>query len=236
MQNGCFLLRGFQRALRFVHVHLRKEASGFVYHSGGFQFQGIFIMTFQAVVGVLAYTHHFLCQAQSEIAFRQEDTLRGVCLFAVLAGDVNHCISYLSGTDALSAGKHDPFGGQTYRAEIAGCERKGEGVAAYLVEDTADKLVVRYEVVDKVFGRVGKLRERLLHFYLFGQVYECARTLQARIPKGVQFVTFRPCGLDTLVGYLQASVSLLHLPKGIIEAQGEDLRCCGNTCSQEDDE
>ena len=38
-----------------------------------------------------------------------------------------------------------------------------------------DKLVVRYEVVNKVFGRVGKLRRRLLHFYLFGQVYECAR-------------------------------------------------------------
>ena len=46
----------------------------------------------------------------------------------------------------------------------------------------------------------------------------------------------RSCGFDVLVGYLQAAVSLLHLPKGIIEAQGEDLRRCGNTCSQEDDE
>ena len=130
----------------------------------------------------------------------------------VLACHVNHCIAYFTGTDAFSSGEYDPFGGEAYGGEVARRERKGECVAAYLVEDAADELVVRNQVVYEVFGGVCELRKGLLYFYLFGQVYECARTLQARIPEGVQLVAFHTGAFNAFVGYLQAAVSLLHLP------------------------
>ena len=41
---------------------------------------------------------------------------------------------------------------------------------------------------------------------------------------------------NAFVGYLQATVSLLHLPQGIIETQGKGLCRYGKTRSQKDNE
>ena len=169
-------------------------------------------MLLQTVVGVLAHTYHFLCQAQAEIALCQKDTLCGIGLFPVLACHVYHRVSYFAGADTFAAGEYNPFGCQPHRCEVTRCKWKDECVAAYLVEDAADELVVRNEVVYEVFGRICKLRKRLLYFYFFGQVYECSCTLQTWIPQSVQLVTFCTCGFDALVGYLQVPITLLHLP------------------------
>lgn len=160
----------------------------------------------------------------------------GVGLLTVFACHVNHRVSYFTGTDTFSTGEDNPFGCQPYGSEVARSKRKDECVAAYLVEDAADELVVGDDVVHEVFGGVCKLRKRLFDFYLFGQMYECSRTLQTGIPKGIQLVTLCACGFNAFVGYLQAAVSLLHLPQGIIETQGKGLCRYGKTRSQKDNE
>ena len=169
-------------------------------------------MLLQTVVGVLAHTYHFLCQAQAEIALCQKDTLCGIGLFPVLACHVYHRVSYFAGADTFAAGEYNPFGCQPYRCEVTRCKWKDECVAAYLVEDAADELVVRYDVVHKVFCRVGELGKGLFYLYLFGKMHERTGTLQGGVPEGIQFVTFRTGGFNSLVGYFQAAVAVLHLP------------------------
>lgn len=44
---------------------------------------------------------------------------------------------------------------------------------------------------------------------------EGSGTLQAGIPKGIQLVSLCTCGFNLLVGYLQDTITLLHLAQGI---------------------
>jgi hypothetical protein len=83
---------------------------------------------------------------------------------------------------------------------------------AYLVEYAADELVVRHDVVHKVLCRVGELGKGLFYLYLFGKMHERTGTLQGGVPEGIQFVTFCTGGFNSLVGYFQAAVAVLHLP------------------------
>ena len=124
-------------------------------------------MALQAVVGFLSYTDHFLRKFQAKVAFRQQGTLRGIGLFPVLTGNVYHSVAYLRGTDTLTSGEYHPFGSQSDGSQIAWGQWKGEGMGAYLVEDAADELVIRQDVVYKALCRVGELGKRLLYFYLF---------------------------------------------------------------------
>ena len=89
---------------------------------------------------------------------------------------------------------------------------RGKARGAYLVEYAADELVVRHDVVHKVLCRVGELGKGLFYLYLFGKMHERTGTLQGGVPEGIQFVTFRTGGFNSLVGYFQAAVAVLHLP------------------------
>ena len=67
------------------------------------------------------------------------------------------------------------------------------------------------------------------YLYLFGKMHERTGTLQGGVPEGIQFVTFRTGGFNSLVGYFQAAVAVLHLPQGITEAKGKGGLCGHST-------
>ena len=169
-------------------------------------------MALQAVVSLLPHAYYLLRKFQPEVAFCQQGALRGIGLSPVFAGNVYHGVAYLRGPDALAAGEYDPFGGQADGSQVAWSQWKGKGMGAYLVEYAADELVVRHDVVHKVFCRVGELGKGLFYLYLFGKMHERTGTLQGGVPEGIQFVTFRTGGFNSLVGYFQAAVAVLHLP------------------------
>ena len=112
------------------------------------RFQRHFRESVSAVVGVLAYAPLLVPDAVRN-SFPLEDTLRGVCLFAVLADDVNHCISIFPARMRFPPENRSIRRSGHHRAEGYGVAAERRGVCCHLVEDTADKLVVRYEVVDK---------------------------------------------------------------------------------------
>lgn len=61
----------------------------------------------------------------------------------------------------------------------------------------------------KVFCRISKLRQWLLHFYLLGHMHKCTCRLQGRIPKSIELITFCLGNLYPLISYLQALISLI---------------------------
>ena len=186
-------------------------------------------MALQAVVSLLPHAYYLLRKFQPEVAFCQQGALRGIGLSPVFAGDVYHGVAYLRGPDALAAGEYDPFGSQADGSQVAWSQWKGKGMGAYLVEYAADELVVRHDVVHKVLCRVGELGKGLFYLYLFGKMHERTGTLQGGVPEGIQFVTFRTGGFNSLVGYFQAAVAVLHLPQGITEAKGKGGLCGHST-------
>ena len=79
--------------------------------------------------------------------------------------------------------------------------------------------IVRQDGMYEVFGRIGELRKRLLHFYLLRKVYKCSGRLQAGHPESIQLPTFGTGYVDAFVGYLQALVAFVQQLQRLVKAK-----------------
>ena len=112
--------------------------------------------------------------------------------------------------NTFASGEQYPFGGQVDSGQVARCQRKDEGVRSDLIEYGRYDFIVRQDGMYEVFGRIGELRKRLLHFYLLRKVYKCSGRLQAGHPESIQLPTFGTGYVDAFVGYLQALVAFVQ--------------------------
>ena len=176
-------------------------------------------MQLQCFVRFQADTDNFLCQAQSVVAFGKQCSLGGIGLCPVLTGKVYHRIAYLSGMNTFASGEQYPFGGQVDSGQVARCQRKDEGVRPDLIEYGRYDFIVRQDGMYEVFGRIGELRKRLLHFYLLRKVYKCSGRLQAGHPESIQLPTFGTGYVDAFVGYLQALVAFVQQLQRLVKAK-----------------
>ena len=105
------------------------------------------------------------------------------------------------------------------RAQTDATQRKDECVRPDLIEYGRYDFIVRQDGMYEVFGRIGELRKRLLHFYLLRKVYKCSGRLQAGHPESIQLPTFGTGYVNAFVGYLQALVAFVQQLQRLVKAK-----------------
>ena len=176
---------GFEFALRLFHANLGDEAFGAVDHTLLFQFQGLFVMGLQGIVGFCFHLHDTLAEAQAEVAFDQFGLFGSADLFTVDLGYRDECLADFTGIDAFAACKDGPGQAGIDRRDVLRDERQRQRVLSDLVEKGGDQLVIRDDRMDILFSWIGELVQGLAYLDRVRHMHISARSTDRRIPEGI---------------------------------------------------